>query len=66
MTDNQLCRSQELLARAVVFDLHHYFPSVTEENMMKVMMILFRGHENPSRVEQIIKEVFNDKISSRC
>lgn len=55
---NDMTKGQ-LKIRQTIFDLHQSFPFVDKQNLMRCIMILFRGSVNPKYVEQIIDEVFD-------
>lgn len=53
-------RNHVVLLKQTISDLHQTFPFVDKQNLMKVIMILFRGSVNPAQVEQFINEAFGE------
>ncbi len=54
--------TNQLKLRQFIWRTHQEFPLVKASDIMKVVMILNRGHVNPAQVEEIIKEVFNEAV----
>jgi hypothetical protein len=51
-----------LRLRQFIWRTHQEFPLVKESDLMKVVLILHRGCVNPGKVEEIIKEVFDESV----
>lgn len=52
----------ELNLRQNIVALHKAFPNVKYAELMRCIMILYRGHVNPMMVERILQEVMNETV----